>query len=273
MGLRSLETECLDGELFNASISFPYEANHNEGVRIQANGVDYGLFDGFSQPIILSNLNATDFATWEFEISDSQNESCQAISNLILVSCTGNNILDCPILEIKVNDIECSGSEEYGMTLNFDFNSEEDFEFKCMVNGEFILNANTTSLPLKMSGMTSTGNNVMETITICTNINGEECCEDFLYAKPNCLSNSAIDNSLLDGVIISPNPARDMVFISGIPQDIIGLTIVDNLGRTIKQIENYEDVRLDISNYQQGMYTIQFFTTDNRVMNKRFVKL
>jgi len=76
----------------------------------------------------------------------------------------------------------------------------------------------------------------------------------------------------LDGVEINPNPTTDFLHINEIPTDIIGFEIVDNIGRTIKQIMGNQNVRLDVSSYNDGLYIIQFFTKDNKVMSRRFIK-
>ncbi len=267
----TVTTECLENGLFTASITFPYDANHADGVKIRGNGVNYGTFDGNSQPILLDGLNASDYDQWEFVVIDNQNETCRARNLVGSVDCKDNQ-LRCLIQNIDTDNLECSGNEEYDMLLNFDIEGEEEISFTYSVNGVALASSTTSSLPLKLTGMSAAGGNEIEVITICLNNLSEECCVDYSYEKPNCLSNSVVDNSLLDGVTISPNPARDVVYIGKIPQEVVGLSIVDNLGRTIKQLVELQDVRIDVSDYQNGLYTIQFFTNENRVVSKRFIK-
>lgn len=264
--------QCLDDGKFNASITFTYEASHQDGVSITGNGVDYGTYDGFSQPIIIEGLESKDNEIWEFVITDNQDEACQTAIQLGNIVCEQDPVR-CTISNIEISEIFCSSNEEYEMSLNFDLDSTDDLPFSCFVNGILLLNSTTAELPLKMEGMSSAGSNLMDRITICMDDMDEDCCLELEYEKPNCLSNSIIDNSLLLGVTISPNPANNQLNINAIPDQVVGLKIVDNLGRTVMVLNRQLDVKLDISTFQVGMYTIQFFTEDNRVMSERFIKL
>jgi len=178
----------------------------------------------------------------------------------------------CLIENIELDDIDCMGESEFELLLNFDYDSNDVLPLRCVVNGEAMPNATTADLPLQLSGMTSNQNVVLSMITICVDEFDQECCIDYTFEHPTCLANSTIDNTLLDGVEINPNPTTDFLHINEIPTDIIGFEIVDNIGRTIKQIMGNQNVRLDVSSYNDGLYIIQFFTKDNKVMSRRFIK-
>ena len=268
----SVDYEC-DTEMNNdISLLLTVDGNHANDFLIKVNGIETGSGSLTQTVTEVGPIESNEEGAYSIEVISTDDQECYAMYELTDAICQPDHI-DCIISNIDVSNLECTSSEEYEMLLNFNFDSEVDMDFVCKVNGIEMLSDNTSALPLKMAGMTSAGSNQMEVITICINGLAEECCIDYTYEKPNCLSNSVVDNSLLDGVSISPNPATDVVTINYIPQDVIGLTIVDNMGRTIKNIIDVSDVRLDVSNYQSGLYTVQFFTADNRVSSKRFMKL
>jgi len=93
-----------------------------------------------------------------------------------------------------------------------------------------------------------------------------------VFQAPDCLT-SVVDYTLIDEVVLSPNPSKDIININSIPNEIIDLNIMDNMGRSMRQLSASSDMQLDISNYPEGIYFIQFFTNDNRVMSRRFVKI
>jgi hypothetical protein len=241
-------------------------------VKIIGNGVNYGSFKVNEQPIVIEQLVANDFDQWEFVVIDNSMEDCQSKALLGSIACM-DDLQECTLRNIEVDNLGCTNNNEYEMLLSFEFNSEFDAEFSCAINGQMQINANTSSLPMKMTGVTSDNSTDVEIITICIDNMTEECCLDYLHKKPNCLSNSVADNSEFERISISPNPATNLISIEDIPQDVIGLTIVDNMGRPLKNIEGIKNLSLDVSKYPNGVYTIFFYTKDNHAISKRFVKL
>ncbi len=263
--------ECLDEETFTAIITFPYDANHQDGITIRGNGTDYGTFDGFTQPIFIESLVASDNDNWEFVVIDNQDDACQSSVEVGEVNCSDEN-LECIIENIEVFNLECIGDNEYAMSVSFETGTNANIPFSFFVNGVPMNAATTNSLPLNVFGVVPNDTSAVDVITICLDDLDGECCVDFAYDQPSCLF-SSVDATLIDGVSMSPNPTSEMLYINDIPNDIIGLNVIDNLGRKIEQISSQHNVQLDVSSYQNGIYMIQFFTQDNRVMSRRFVKM
>ena len=271
IGDLEVEIECLDSGFFTAVISFEYDANHQDGVSISGNGTNYGVFDGFNQPIILDSLLSSANGVWEFVVTDAQDDACQAITEIDDIDCTDDN-LECIIENIEVFNLECIGDNEYAMSITFETGTNTNAPFSFFVNGEPMNAASTSALPLNVIGVIPNDSSDVDVITICLDDFDGQCCVDFAYEQPDCLSN-AVDATLIDAVSMSPNPTSNMLYINDIPNDIKGLHVIDNLGRTIKQITSQPNVALDVSEYQNGIYTIQFFTQDNRIKSRRFVKM
>lgn len=273
IGEVDVNTTCSENGLFNASITFAYENPTAEStIDIEGNGIFYGSFKVSEQPIVLDQLRANDFEEWEFIVIDKTTDDCQSRKVLGSIDCE-DDLLECTLKNIAVYDLACTSNNEYEMFLSFEFDSALDMEFSCYINGEMQVNANTSLLPMKMSGVTTESNNGQDVITICIDNMNEECCLDYTYEKPNCLSNSTVNNSIIESINISPNPATNIITISDLPQNVFDLTIVDNMGRPIKKMEAIENLVLDISKFSSGLYTIYFSTRDNRVISRRFVKL
>ena len=109
-------------------------------------------------------------------------------------------------------------------------------------------------------------------LTICIDNTDSECCAETTFDQPNCEPNS-VDRSLLEGLVIYPNPVNDLLYIKDIPQEIVGISIIDHLGRMVDRQSVSQNISLDVSTYLNGVYMIQFFTADNRIMSRRFVKM
>jgi hypothetical protein len=271
IGDLEVEIECLNNGYFIAAISFAYEADHQDGVRIAGNGTNYGVFDGFDQPIILDSLLASANDVWEFVVIDNQDDACQSVIELNDIDCADDE-LECIIENIEVFNLECIGDNEYAMSISFETGTNANIPFSFMVNGELINAATTSALPLNVFGVIPNNSSDVDVITICLDDFNGQCCVDFAYEQPACLSN-AVDATLIDAVSMSPNPTSDRLYINDIPNEILGLNVIDNLGRTVEQLTSQHNLVLDVSEYQNGIYTIQFFTQDNRVMSRRFVKM
>ena len=177
----------------------------------------------------------------------------------------------CAIEGIEVYNIDCTNDNAYSMSVNFQLTNNLNIPFTFYLNGEIMDTFNGSSLPLDLTDLAPSDSNSLEVITICLD-ELNECCFDFTFDTPNCLTN-AVDKTLIEGVTISPNPTIDIININHIPNEVIGLNIVDNLGRSMIQINTQADMQFDVSNYPEGIYTVQFFTVDNKVMSLRFIKM
>ena len=266
----TFEEECLgDGTVL---IYLDFFSNNTSGdFTINGNGTQYGTFDINQLPIELGPFTPSDNDVWEFVVTDVNLNNCSNFIEIEELGCNDINEIECLVENIEVYNIDCIGGNEYSMSVNFEIPGNSNIPFTFYHNGAQVNSTATSSLPLNLIGLVPNDSIGVEVITICLDAI-DNCCFDFEYETPSCFSNS-IDLNLLDGVNLSPNPTRDIVNINHIPQEVIGLKIIDNLGRSIRQLNASEDMQLDVSNFAEGIYTVQFFTADNKVMNMRFVKM
>ncbi len=266
-----VETEC--DSLVGAYFYVYYDAENTSGeVNISGNGENYGFYGANQQPAVIGPLDPSSNDEWEFVVSDSQNDNCQAFVELGAVDCSDTNEIPCVIENIEIFNIECIGDNEYSMSVDFDVAPGATVPFTFYINGELINSASTSTLPLNVFGAIANDSTELEYIKICIETSNDFCCVEQGFEKPACLTDH-VDYTLIDDVVLSPNPTRDLIHISNIPNQVIGIHIIDNLGRSLAQKSASEMMQFDVSDYAEGIYMVQFFTADNRVMNKRFVKM
>lgn len=70
------------------------------------------------------------------------------------------------------------------------------------------------------------------------------------------------------GIIISPNPVKDIINIS---EDVSNIRISDLSGKMVKQISNSEK-SINVSNLIKGTYIISAVTKTGEIINKKFIK-
>jgi len=266
--LTDVNYTCEDNLLF---LELVVTGNSMNNYDVLVNGIPVGEGSYTSTSKKLGPITQNNNGNYLVEVIANGNVNCNDEYNLQQVFCE-DEPKKCMIENVKLDNIDCMGESEFELLLDFDYGSKDVLPLRCVVNGEKMPNATTADLPLQLSGMTSNENVALSMITICVDELDQECCIDYTFEHPTCLASSTVDNTLLDGVEINPNPTTDFLHINEIPTDIIGFEIVDNLGRTIKQIEDNQNVRLDVSSYNDGLYIIQFFTKDNKVMSRRFIK-
>ncbi len=271
IGALDVSTECEnDGTVF---FIIDFFANNTSGqVGIVGNGNQYGNYNVDDLPITLGPFAADENDIWEFVVFDLNDDACSEVAELDDVLCDDLAELECVIEEFEVTNINCIGSNEYSMVLDFEVASNGPIPFTLFHNGQLMNSANTGALPLNLIGLIANDSTEIEVITICLDGLAGECCFDFTYETPACLFD-AVDETLLEGVDLSPNPTRDVININHIPQEVIGLNIIDNLGRSMTRLNARENMQLDVSRYPEGIYMVQFYTQDNRVMSKRFIKM
>jgi hypothetical protein len=90
-------------------------------------------------------------------------------------------------------------------------------------------------------------------------INKFNCVSDTGKLLITAINPNGIEENSDFGIIVFPNPARDYITISNPKNEIIGVSLLDILGRPI-QIETFERevLTMDISTLKQGNYLLEF---------------
>ncbi|MBK6644051.1 MAG: Omp28-related outer membrane protein [Bacteroidia bacterium] len=71
---------------------------------------------------------------------------------------------------------------------------------------------------------------------------------------------------------VYPNPASDDLYISGIPANASEVKVVNVIGKTVLEFDNYENqIKADISKLPAGVYFVNV-TTGSKNMVKKFIK-
>lgn len=92
-------------------------------------------------------------------------------------------------------------------------------------------------------------------------------------AKEVVLNSLSLSNKEFEKleITIFPNPAKDVVTISGIENNTLNkVSIVSMLGQNIKIFESPSN-KIDISNVQDGIYFIKINLNDNKVITKKLI--
>ena len=79
---------------------------------------------------------------------------------------------------------------------------------------------------------------------------------------------TGLENNVIEGIAISPNPVTQDVYITGFTTDF-EYTVIDFAGRAISEGQNAE--KIDMTNYQAGIYVLKI-TSDGRTMTKKIIK-
>ena len=88
----------------------------------------------------------------------------------------------------------------------------------------------------------------------------------YLYGLPE--DEESVDMQMYERLSVSPNPATDMLELSGVDGDF-GVNVYDALGRCVFSGENVS--RIDVSSYSAGVYTISILDAKG-TRNAKFVK-
>lgn len=90
---------------------------------------------------------------------------------------------------------------------------------------------------------------------------------DFL--KEIALNTSGIDELVLDPVHIYPNPAQDVIFITGFSEGTI--QIMDLEGRIIKERSISRQTSIQVADLAEGVYLIKISTEEKTITKKLFI--
>src|SRR5690606_19433903 len=75
-------------------------------------------------------------------------------------------------------------------------------------------------------------------------------------------------------IALFPNPAKTLVTVKWHDVQPIAGQLVSATGQTLLTFgQNDAPTRLDVTNYPNGLYTLQVVTSDKQMVTKRFVKV
>ena len=69
---------------------------------------------------------------------------------------------------------------------------------------------------------------------------------------------------------ITPNPVQSYFFVEG--QNIANVEVFNSVGQSVEKLEaNGNNVKIDASNYNEGIYFVKVMTSDNKMEIKKIV--
>ncbi len=173
--------DCDPAGQFLVDINFEY-LNTSDSFIVQGNGIHYGTFAYSDLWITLGPFIGDGQTVYEFVIIDQENPNCQNHTVIGPIDC--NNGGACEIFDLQVDVGECTSSETYSVTINFEYvNPGNDF-FEV-----FALNQNLgffplSSLPLTIDDFPASGN-PHDALSVCIN-DQPNCCKTVDFEAPSC---------------------------------------------------------------------------------------
>ena len=97
---------------------------------------------------------------------------------------------------------------------------------------------------------------------------------DFIILPPgNTITSSQEINKLESFISAFPNPANDELNIISENNDILNYHIFNSQGQVIYTNQMQKETKIDVSNYQTGIYIIKFQSRNGELQTHRFIKM
>ena len=87
----------------------------------------------------------------------------------------------------------------------------------------------------------------------------------------NVTATLSVDENELASIILYPNPVIDRFVVSGVSETIDMIEIYSMEGRLVKQIKDYNDQAIEVSQFQEGVYLVRI-SKGNSSKTIQFVK-
>lgn len=97
---------------------------------------------------------------------------------------------------------------------------------------------------------------------------------DYKDAPPNAAHPLSVQTDLASvPITLSPNPTKGIISVTGIPLNLVNLSIINILGETVMKLNNLRssDFTLDLSKFARGIYYLRF-SSANSVVTKMVVR-
>ncbi|HUR30792.1 MAG TPA: T9SS type A sorting domain-containing protein [Saprospiraceae bacterium] len=180
MDLEVIPQPCNAENEFFVSLDF---YNHNvstEGFSVSGAMMQLGEFQYEDLPVLVGPFNGDGNQYIEFVVTDLVNEDCFGSIEVGLLGC--DDI--CSLSNLVVETGDCTGNNEYVLTVDFDFENTIGDHFDLFVNGEFFGFYAYADLPLTIEEFPGSGN-PLDTITVSDNDN-PDCFATLVFEAPDC---------------------------------------------------------------------------------------
>lgn len=178
--LNAIPQPCNEENEIYVLLDFDYQNVSIEGFSVSGNQMQYGDFTYDQVPVLIGPFPGDSTQLFEFVVTDLVNGDCFAAIELGIVAC--GDI--CELSNLTVETGECTGHNEFVLTLDFDVENAPGFGFDMFINGEFYEYFEYDELPLTLNEFPSSGNG-LDTITVC-DADNPDCCTSLVFESPEC---------------------------------------------------------------------------------------
>lgn len=168
-----------EDEIF-VQIDFDHQNSSMEGFEVSGNGNNYGEFAYEDLPIQIGPFVGDGTQYFEFVITDLVNQLCFEAVELGFIDCD----TICELTNLVVETGDCTGNNEYVLTLDFDYQGVAGVGFDVYANGENIGFYSYNDLPLTIEGFPASGTG-SDMLTVCEN-DQPLCCASVSFDAPDC---------------------------------------------------------------------------------------
>ncbi|MDX2431845.1 MAG: Ig-like domain-containing protein [Bacteroides sp.] len=136
---------------------------------------------------------------------------------------------------------------------------EQSISFNPELGGlSFVWNEDNSAVYISSMEMVPSNMYFVEVGTGATDVFGIQMTEPFLFAFTTSIA-TAIENSKADEVVIYPNPATDVLQVSGM--DVASFKLYNMSGQVIKEV--YDSAVINLDNIKTGIYVVTVSDRDN----------
>ena len=178
--IHAIPQPCNDNNEFMVLLDFYHHNVTPNGFMVSGNGMQFGPFQYSSLPVLVGPYDGSGSQFLEFVVTDIGNGDCFGAIEIGTLGC--NDI--CSLTNLVAETGDCTGSDEYAVTIDFDFENTGGVGFDLFANGEFFAFYHYEDLPLLIENFPSSGND-LDTITVCDNDN-PDCCTTLVFPAVFC---------------------------------------------------------------------------------------
>ena len=173
--------DCSSDGTFYVDLEFNVINQSASGFTVFGDGNNYGTFEYGESFYTVGPFEGDCQSVYEFVVVDNENQDCT--SNFLFIGPICCDIIECQIVDLEVNTVECDDSGNYWVNINFEaLGATNDF-FDVIVDNEIISFHAIEDLPVEILYPASGNEN--DVLTVCINDNAD-CCAITEFPALDC---------------------------------------------------------------------------------------
>ncbi len=268
--LKYEKTTCNENKEVYLMVKFVYK-NTSECFTASLNGRSLGTFEYKNLPIKIGPIKADCETKYNLVIRDCKSERC-GLEYAIGTLCCDKLGAACEISKLEVKALECTGTGQYAVKLNFTHTGTKGVGFDVYdQNGKSLGFYSYNTLPLILKEFKASGNEV-DYIKVCENDN-ERCCAEIKFAAIKCLKGTTGGFNLNQVELRYSNDHIILFSENSFPENF-DFIINDMNGKSIIIEQAYRDqhyILIPTVSLQNGMYLVNMQNSYD-LRNMKFIK-